>query len=157
MLVAAATSLPEEEDSVPAPEEEKEKEKPTLVISSDPPPDADTEKPAPPALPPRSESSRLSFSPEPRKEPTPVSGDVLLPMVIFSVVKANPPHLVSHLLFTQRFRNQTVGGEESYCLINLLAVAEFLENVDLAALGLNDVNKVMRYVIFVTDLLVQCS
>ncbi|KAJ8694979.1 hypothetical protein PTI98_007609 [Pleurotus ostreatus] len=143
VLAAAATSSPEEEDSAPAPEQEKEKEKPTLVISSDPPPDADIEKPAPPALPPRSESSRLSFSPEPRKEPTPVSGDVLLPMVIFSVVKANPPHLVSHLLFTQRFRNQTVGGEESYCLINLLAVAEFLENVDLAALGLNDVNKVM--------------
>ncbi|KAL0953328.1 hypothetical protein HGRIS_004573 [Hohenbuehelia grisea] len=93
---------------------------------------------APPPLPPR------SFSPvQPPKEPTPVSGDVLLPLIIFSVVKANPPHLVSHLLFTQRFRNHAVGGEESYCLINLLAVAEFLENVDLAALGLGDSDKVM--------------
>ena len=69
-------------------------------------------------------------------EPTPVSGDVILPLMIYSVVKSNPPHLLSHLLYTQRFRNETFGGEESYCLINLLAVAEFLENVDLAALGL---------------------
>lgn len=36
-----------------------------------------------------------------------------------------------------------MGGEESYCLVNLLAVAEFLENVDLAALGLGD--KAVRY------------
>ncbi|KAG6331280.1 hypothetical protein ID866_7808, partial [Astraeus odoratus] len=75
--------------------------------------------------------------------PTPVSGDVLLPLLIFSVVKANPAHLVSHLLFTQRFRNQSFGGEEAYCLINLMAVAEFLENVDLGALGLKDSDRVV--------------
>jgi hypothetical protein len=85
----------------------------------------------------------LTMSPLPT-EATPVSGYVLLPMIIFSVVKSNPPHLVSNLLYTQRFRNQSVGGEESYCLINLMAVAEFLENVDLAALGLGDSDKVMR-------------
>ena len=73
-----------------------------------------------------------------------MSGDVLLPLIIFSVVKCNPPHLVSNLLFTQRFRNQSVGGEGSYCLINLMAVAEFLENVDMAGLGLGDSEKVMR-------------
>ena len=81
------------------------------------------------------------------KGPTPVSGDVLLPLIIFSVVKCNPPHLVSNLLFTQRFRNQSVGGKESYCLINLMAVAEFLENVDMAGLGLEDSEKVMRCVV----------
>ncbi|KAF9525927.1 hypothetical protein CPB83DRAFT_817737 [Crepidotus variabilis] len=79
----------------------------------------------------------------PPSDPTPVSGDVLLPLIIFSVVKSNPPHLVSHLLYTQRFRNRSVGGEESYCLINLMAVAEFLENVDMAALGLGDSDKVI--------------
>ena len=73
--------------------------------------------------------------PKPFK-PTPVSGDVILPLMIYSVVKSNPPRLLSHLLYTQRFRNESLGGEESYCLINLLAAAEFLENVDLAALGL---------------------
>jgi hypothetical protein len=65
-----------------------------------------------------------------------VSGDILLPLIIFAVVKANPAHLVSQLLYIQRFRNRSFGGEENYCLINLMAVAEFLENVDLAALGL---------------------
>ncbi|KII87103.1 hypothetical protein PLICRDRAFT_42742 [Plicaturopsis crispa FD-325 SS-3] len=74
----------------------------------------------------------------PAEPTTPVSGDVLLPLIIFAVVKTNPPHLVSQLLYTQRFRNQSFGGEESYCLINLMAVAEFLENVDLGALGLGD-------------------
>lgn len=73
--------------------------------------------------------------------PTPVSSDILLPMIIFSVVKSNPPHLVSNLLYIQRFRNRNAhmhggGGEESFCLINVLAVAEFLENVDMEALGL---------------------
>jgi hypothetical protein len=91
-------------------------------------------------LPPELEATSLP------KRPTPVSGDVLLPLIIFSVVKCNPPHLVSNLLFIQRFRNQSVGGEESYCLINLMAVAEFLENVDMAGLGLEDSEKVMRSV-----------
>ncbi|KAJ6481877.1 hypothetical protein C8R45DRAFT_314006 [Mycena sanguinolenta] len=73
--------------------------------------------------------------------PTPVSSDVLLPLIIFAVVKSNPPRLVSHLLFTQRFRVTPSGiahGEEAFSLVNLLAVAEFLENVDLEALGLGN-------------------
>lgn len=92
-------------------------------------------------VPDRTPSPRLTISPVPPHTPTPVSGDIILPLMIFAVVKANPPRLVSHLLYTQRFRNQAVGGEESYCLINLLAVAEFLENVDLAALGLGEKEK----------------
>ena len=80
----------------------------------------------------------------PAAGPTPVSGDIILPLMIFAVVKANPPHLVSHLLFTQRFRRErAAGGEEGYCLINLMAVAEFLENVDLAALGLGESEKMV--------------
>ncbi|KAI0326980.1 hypothetical protein GY45DRAFT_1373528 [Cubamyces sp. BRFM 1775] len=76
--------------------------------------------------------------------PTPVSGDIILPLMIFAVVKANPPHLVSHLLYTQRFRRErAAGGEEGYCLVNLMAVAEFLENVDLAALGLGESEKMV--------------
>lgn len=95
-------------------------------------------------------SPKLTISPAPPTNPTPVSGDIILPLMIFAVVKTNPPHLVSHLLYTQRFRYQAIGGEESYCLINLLAVAEFLENVDLAALGLGEKEKtVLRYVLVV--------
>ncbi|KAI0339369.1 hypothetical protein BDW22DRAFT_1336368 [Trametopsis cervina] len=119
---------------------------PTVVLSpkSTRPQEDDTDSAnveAPEAAPARSTSPRLTISPAPPTTPTPVSGDIILPLMIFAAVKANPPHLVSHLLYTQRFRNQTVGGEESYCLINLMAVAEFLENVDLAALGLGESEK----------------
>ncbi|KAM5530813.1 hypothetical protein V8D89_013542 [Ganoderma adspersum] len=103
---------------------------------------------------PNSPSPLLTVSPPPPEPssadsstaagPTPVSGDIILPLMIFAVVKANPPHLVSHLLFTQRFRwERAAGGEEGYCLINLMAVAEFLENVDLAALGLGESEKMV--------------
>ncbi|KAG6918160.1 hypothetical protein DXG01_016145 [Tephrocybe rancida] len=90
-----------------------------------------------------SSPSPSSSTPNSTPTPTPVSSDVLLPLLIFSVVSHNPPHLVSSLLYTQRFRNTSIGGEESFCLVNLLAVAEFLENVDLAALGLADTEKVL--------------
>jgi hypothetical protein len=92
--------------------------------------------PQPDSLHVRSDSPMLTISPPPERQVTQVSNDILMPMLIYAVVKTNPAHLVSQLLYIQRFRNRTFGGEESYCLINLMAVAEFLENVDLASLGL---------------------
>ncbi|KAG8897868.1 hypothetical protein FRB99_007867 [Tulasnella sp. 403] len=74
---------------------------------------------------------------------TPVSSDVLLPILIYSVVKSNPTQLVSHVLYVQRYRYRSAaGGEEGFCLINVMAVAEFLENVDMAALGLTEADRV---------------
>lgn len=83
---------------------------------------------------------------------TTVNSDVLLPIIIFSVVKANPVNLVSHLLYVQRYRSRKVGGEESFCLINFLAVVEFLEHVDLQALGLGPADRVLRLVNIRRDL-----
>lgn len=65
--------------------------------------------------------------------------DTLFPLLILSVVASNPPRLISHLLFTQRFlfthRLETNGpsaaGEQAYCLVNLMAVAEFIGSLDL--------------------------
>ncbi|KAF9075342.1 hypothetical protein BDP27DRAFT_1315909 [Rhodocollybia butyracea] len=68
--------------------------------------------------------------------------DTLFPLLILSVVIANPPRLISHLLFTQRFllthQSQTpskngssAAGEQAYCLVNLMAVAEFIGSLDL--------------------------
>jgi hypothetical protein len=109
---------------------------PIIVLS----PSEQSEKDKDPPFPTSSTSETLqpisSFTPP--TDPTPVSGDLIIPLMIYAVVKSNPSHLVSHLLYAQRFRNQRFGGEESYCLVNLLAVADFLENVDLRVLGLGD-------------------
>ncbi|KAG1817291.1 uncharacterized protein BJ212DRAFT_1480525 [Suillus subaureus] len=104
-------------------------------VSSPQAPSSTTESSIP--IPPHASSPRLTMSHA--QQPTAVSGDVLLPLLIFAVVKSNPARLVSHLLFTQRYRNAAfAGGEERYCLINLMAVVEFLENVDLGAVGVGE-------------------
>ncbi|KZP01711.1 hypothetical protein CALVIDRAFT_552043 [Calocera viscosa TUFC12733] len=92
----------------------------------------------PPPLPPR----HTSVSPSPAPQAT-AAADLMLPLIIFAVVKSNPAQLVSHLLYVQRYRDTTVGGEENYCLINLSAVVEFLEHVDLGVLGLGGQEKVL--------------
>jgi hypothetical protein len=69
-------------------------------------------------------SSSLDY--QAKSSATSVNTDVLLPIIIFAVVKANPVQLVSQLLFIERYRSRHVSGEESFCLINFLAVVEFL-------------------------------
>lgn len=134
----AEGALGAESSQIPTPDTEA-----TPNSESDPSPPVPTTLDIPAA--PDTSTSLLQLSPPPT--PTPVSSDILLPLLIYSVVKSNPSQLVSHLLFIQRFRNESVGGEEAYCLINLMAVVEFLENVDLGALGLGDgEGKVIRSV-----------
>ncbi|KAK3843811.1 MAG: hypothetical protein J3R72DRAFT_101669 [Linnemannia gamsii] len=66
------------------------------------------------------------------------SADVLLPLLIFSVVKSNPPMLISNLRYIQRFKVQDqLTGELAYCLTNMMAVVSFLETLDPQALGLS--------------------
>ena len=75
-----------------------------------------------------------------------VSGaDLLLPLIIYAIVKSNPPHMVSHLLYIQRYRASVCAtGEANYVTVNITAAVEFLETVDLADLGLSSAEKVMR-------------
>ncbi|KAK9693574.1 hypothetical protein K7432_013864, partial [Basidiobolus ranarum] len=71
------------------------------------------------------------------ESPTPSSADTILPLLIFTVVKSNPPNYVSNLRFIQRYRNPLKATQEySYCLTNMMAVISFLENVDMVTLGL---------------------
>ncbi|RUS19908.1 hypothetical protein BC937DRAFT_86717 [Endogone sp. FLAS-F59071] len=64
--------------------------------------------------------------------------DVLLPLLIFSVVKSNPSKFTSNLKYIQRFRMRyMLTGEASYCLTNLLAAVSFLETTNLIGLGLS--------------------
>jgi hypothetical protein len=81
------------------------------------------------------------------KKPRGMSGaDLILPIIIYAVVKANPPQLASQLMYLRRYRSAIcLTGEASYALVNLTAVVEFLEHVDLAELGLGgDSDKVIR-------------
>ncbi|KAK9766272.1 hypothetical protein K7432_004764 [Basidiobolus ranarum] len=65
------------------------------------------------------------------------SADTILPLLIYTVVKSNPPNYVSNLRFIQRYRNPLKATQEySYCLTNMMAVISFLENVDMVTLGL---------------------
>ena len=118
---------------------------PSLPINASAAEPASPRAPTPPA-PAETHTSSITAT-SPVQSPslrTPVASDVLLPFIIFSIVKANPTELVSHLLYVQRYRMRSAaGGEEGFCLINLLAAVEFLENVDLAALGLGDSARVM--------------
>lgn len=73
------------------------------------------------------------------------SADLILPVLIRLLIKANPPSLNSHLLFIQRYRSEVLlregGGETAYCLINFQAAVQFIENAKPADLGLDDAGR----------------
>lgn len=71
--------------------------------------------------------------------------DLILPIIIYAVVKSNPPQLASQLMYLRRYRSAIcLTGEASYAIVNLTAVVEFLEHVNLSELGLgSDSDKVM--------------
>lgn len=73
------------------------------------------------------------------------SADLILPVLIRLLIKANPPSLNSHLLFIQRYRSEALlregGGETAYCLINFQAAVQFIENAKPADLGLDDAGR----------------
>lgn len=65
------------------------------------------------------------------------SADLILPLLIYLIVQYNPAHLVSHLLYCQRFRAESLlQGEASYCATSISAVIEFITGVDAKSLGL---------------------
>ncbi|GAA93465.1 hypothetical protein E5Q_00106 [Mixia osmundae IAM 14324] len=65
------------------------------------------------------------------------SADLLLPILIFSVVRANPSQFISHLRLIERFRCELLlHGETAYCVCNLQAVVEYLLHIDLSSVGM---------------------
>ncbi|KAJ1647023.1 hypothetical protein LPJ64_001551 [Coemansia asiatica] len=60
-----------------------------------------------------------------------LSADGILPLLIYSVVRANPPRFISNLRFVQRFRTHALlASQFEYCLTNIDAVASFVQSVD---------------------------
>ncbi|KAL1410017.1 hypothetical protein Q8F55_004019 [Vanrija albida] len=78
--------------------------------------------------------------PADKPKPQPTSGaDLILPIIIYAVVKANPAQLASQLMYLRRYRSAIcLEGEANYAIVNLTAVVEFIEHVQLAELGLGD-------------------
>ncbi|ODN99475.1 hypothetical protein L198_03319 [Cryptococcus wingfieldii CBS 7118] len=83
--------------------------------------------------------------PQSTKAGTTSGADLMLPIIIYAVVKSNPPQLASQLMYLRRYRSAIcLTGEASYAIVNLTAVVEFLEHVNLNELGLGgEEDKVM--------------
>ncbi|BEI81409.1 hypothetical protein CcaverHIS002_0205690 [Cutaneotrichosporon cavernicola] len=82
--------------------------------------------------------------PEKKTPPATSGADLILPLIIFAVVKANPAQLASQLMYLRRYRSAIcLAGEASYAIVNLTAVVEFLEHVQLSELGLESTERVM--------------
>ncbi|KAF3482000.1 uncharacterized protein GIQ15_04759 [Arthroderma uncinatum] len=73
--------------------------------------------------------------------PSSSSADEILPTLIYTLILSPPEgvNIISNLNFIQRFRaSNKVDGETAYCLTNLEAAIDFLENVDLTSLRMEE-------------------
>lgn len=67
------------------------------------------------------------------------SADAFVPILIYTVLRAAPEHLVSNVQYIWRFRNQDkLGGEAGYYMSSLMGVVTFIENLDRTILTISD-------------------
>lgn len=67
------------------------------------------------------------------------SADTFVPLLIYTVLRARPEHLVSNVQYIWRFRNQDkLGGEAGYYMSSLMGVVTFIENLDRTNLTVSD-------------------
>ncbi|KAF2182360.1 hypothetical protein K469DRAFT_711925 [Zopfia rhizophila CBS 207.26] len=67
------------------------------------------------------------------------SADAFVPLLIYTVLQANPDHLVSNVQYILRFRNQEkLGGEAGYYISSLMGVIQFIEGLDRTSLTVSD-------------------
>lgn len=67
------------------------------------------------------------------------SADAFVPILIYTVLRAAPEHLVSNVQYIWRFRNQDkLGGEAGYYMSSLMGAVTFIENLDRTILTISD-------------------
>lgn len=67
------------------------------------------------------------------------SADAFVPLLIYTVIRARPEHLVSNVQYIWRFRNQDkLGGEAGYYMSSLMGVVTFIENLDRTTITITD-------------------
>ncbi|KAI9727484.1 MAG: hypothetical protein M1828_006426 [Chrysothrix sp. TS-e1954] len=67
------------------------------------------------------------------------SADAFIPLLIYTVLKARPDHLVSNVQYILRFRNQDkLSGEAGYYMSSLMGAVQFIENLDRTSLTISD-------------------
>lgn len=68
-----------------------------------------------------------------------MSADAFVPLLIYTVLRANPDHLVSNVQYILRFRNQDkLGGEAGYYISSLMGAIQFVEGIDKTSLTITD-------------------
>lgn len=67
------------------------------------------------------------------------SADAFIPLLIYTVLRARPEHLVSNVQYIWRFRNQEkLGGEAGYYMSSLMGAVTFIEGLDRTNLTISD-------------------
>ncbi|XP_072971109.1 vacuolar protein sorting-associated protein 9A-like [Typha angustifolia] len=70
----------------------------------------------------------------------PPGADEFLPVLIYVIIKANPPQLHSNLLYIQRYRRQSrLVSQAAYFFTNILSAESFIWNIDAESLSIDEV------------------
>ncbi|KAI8823740.1 uncharacterized protein EV422DRAFT_522174 [Fimicolochytrium jonesii] len=72
--------------------------------------------------------------------------DHLLPTLILTIIRANPPNLIANIKYIMRFRNQTEldKGTNQFCITNMMSAVSFIYNMTPKSLTLNE-EEAQRY------------